>query len=46
LIKFKVRLIPENAEDFFNPIEKWINDYFKNPAEINKTILQALNTNL
>jgi SiaC family regulatory phosphoprotein len=28
------RLIPENAEDFFNPIEEWINDYFKNPADI------------
>ena len=33
-IKFSGRLIPENAEDFFNPIEEWINEYFKNPAEI------------
>jgi hypothetical protein len=33
-IKFTGRLIPENAEDFFNPIEEWINEYFKNPAEI------------
>ena len=33
-IKLTGRLIPENAEDFFNPIEKWINEYFKNPAEI------------
>ena len=28
------RLIPENAEEFFNPIEEWINEYFCNPAEI------------
>jgi hypothetical protein len=28
------RLIPENAEDFFYPIEEWINEYFKNPADI------------
>ena len=33
-IKFSGRLISENAEDFFNPIEEWINEYFKNPAEI------------
>ena len=33
-IKFSGRLIPENAEDFFNPIEEWINEYFCNPAEI------------
>jgi hypothetical protein len=33
-IKLTVRLIPENAEDFFNPIEEWINEYFKNPADI------------
>ena len=34
IIKLAGRLIPENAEDFFNPIEGWINEYFKNPAEI------------
>ena len=34
IIKLIGRLIPENAEDFFIPIEKWINEYFKNPAEI------------
>jgi hypothetical protein len=34
IIKFTGRLIPENAEDFFNPIEAWINEYFNNPAEI------------
>jgi hypothetical protein len=28
------RLIPENAENFFNPIEDWLNEYFKNPADI------------
>ena len=33
-IKLAGRLIPENAEDFFNPIKEWINEYFKNPAEI------------
>ena len=33
-IRFSGRLIPENAEDFFHPIEDWINKYFKNPAEI------------
>lgn len=30
------RLIPENAEEFFNPIEEWINEYFCNPAEITR----------
>ena len=34
IIKITGRLIPENAEDFFIPIEKWIDEYFKNPAEI------------
>ena len=34
IIKLKGRLIPENAENFFNPIEVWINEYFKNPANI------------
>ena len=33
-IKLTGRLIPENAEDFFNPIEEWINEYFNNSAEI------------
>lgn len=33
-VKLTGRLIPENAEDFFKPIEEWINEYFKNPAEI------------
>lgn len=28
------RLIPENPEDFFNPIEEWLNEYFCNSAEI------------
>ncbi len=34
MIKLSGRLIPENAEDFFHPIEEWINEYFRNPAEI------------
>jgi hypothetical protein len=33
-IKLTGRLIPENAEDFFSPIEVWINDYFKKPQDI------------
>jgi hypothetical protein len=33
-IKLTGRLIPENAEDFFNPIEEWIKEYFCNPAVI------------
>lgn len=33
-IKLTGRLIPENAENFFIPIEEWINEYFRNPAEI------------
>ena len=33
-IKLTGRLIPENAEDFFNPIEEWLKEYFNNPAEI------------
>jgi hypothetical protein len=33
-IKITGRLIPENAEDFFDPIEEWINEYFDNPAAI------------
>ena len=34
IIKITGRLIPENAKDFFNPIEDWINEYFENPADI------------
>ena len=34
IIKLTGRLIPENAENFFIPIEEWINEYFKNPADI------------
>jgi hypothetical protein len=34
IIKLTGRLIPENAKEFFKPIEEWINGYFKNPAEI------------
>ena len=33
-IKLTGRLVSENADDFFKPIEVWINEYFKNPAEI------------
>jgi len=34
IIKLTGRLIPENAEGFFKPIEEWVKEYFKNPAEI------------
>jgi Domain of unknown function (DUF1987). len=34
IIKLTGRLIPENAESLFIPIEEWIIEYFKNPAEI------------
>ena len=33
-IRFSGRLIPENAEDFFSPIVKWIDGYFVDPAEV------------
>jgi hypothetical protein len=28
------RSIHENAEEFFEPVEKWINEYIKNPADL------------
>ena len=34
IIKITGRLIPENPIDFFNPIDEWINEYFRNPADI------------
>jgi len=33
-IKLTGRLIPENAEDFFKPIEEWVNEYLWDPADI------------
>ena len=33
-IKLTGRLIPENEEDFFKPIEEWIDEYFNSPADI------------
>jgi len=33
-IKLTGRLVSENPLDFFNPIEEWVNEYFRNPAEI------------
>jgi len=32
-IKFTGRLIPENAEEFFQPIVEWIDEYSRNPAD-------------
>ena len=34
IIKLTGRLIPENAIEFFNPIDEWINEYFCNPSDI------------
>lgn len=34
ILKFTGRLIPENAEEFFRPVEEWVNEYFCNPADI------------
>jgi len=34
IIKLSGRLIPENAEFFFNPLDEWMNEYFDDPAEI------------
>ena len=34
IIRITGRLIPENAVDFFKPIEEWIDEYFCSPAEI------------
>ena len=34
IIKMTGRLIPENAIEFFNPIDEWINEYFCNDPDI------------
>jgi hypothetical protein len=34
IIKMTGRLIPENAIEFFNPIDEWINEYFCNASDI------------
>lgn len=34
IIKMTGRLIPENAIEFFNPIDEWINEYFSNDPDI------------
>jgi hypothetical protein len=46
IVKLTGRLIPENAEDFFVPIEEWIKEYFCNPAEITyiEIILEYINS--
>lgn len=33
-IRLSGRLIPENAEEFFSPVEVWINEYFCDPAPV------------
>lgn len=33
-IKVKGRSIHENMFDFFKPVEEWVNEYIKNPAEV------------
>jgi hypothetical protein len=34
IIKMTGRLIPENAIEFFDPIDEWIHEYFYNPHDI------------
>ena len=34
IIKITGRLIPENAIEFFNPIDEWLNEYFCSPTDI------------
>lgn len=36
LFKLTGRLISENPLEFFSAIEKWVNEYFVNPAEITR----------
>lgn len=33
-IKIKGRSIHPNIVDFFRPVEEWVNEYIKNPAEL------------
>ena len=33
-IRLSGRLIPENAEEFFSPVEVWINEYFCDPVPV------------
>ena len=34
LIKIKGRSIHENVEMFYSPVEKWVDEYIKNPADV------------
>ncbi|MGB4292656.1 MAG: DUF1987 domain-containing protein [Bacteroidales bacterium] len=34
VIQITGRSIHENVEEFYQPVEEWINEYIKNPAEI------------
>jgi len=34
VIQITGRSIHENAEEFYQPVEEWINEYIKNPADI------------
>lgn len=33
-VKIKGRSIHENAAEFYSPVEKWISEYIKNPADL------------
>lgn len=46
LIRIRGRSIHENVADFFNPIEAWISDYIKTPADITQVdmILEYFNS--
>jgi hypothetical protein len=34
IIRIKGRSIQENAAEFFEPVDQWISDYIKDPAEV------------
>jgi len=46
IIKLTGRLVSENLLDFFKPIEKWIDEYFRYPAEITcvEIVLEYINS--
>jgi hypothetical protein len=46
VIKFKGRSIHENSINFFKPIEEWVNEYVKDPADVTciEVALEYLNS--
>jgi hypothetical protein len=39
-MEFKGRSIPENSLDFYNPLNAWLDEYIKNPAENSEVHVQ------